>query len=56
MTDSRTAAADDRLATVLRPVQAGNGFEQALEQILQTVRLGLVPAGERLPAERELAE
>ena len=46
----------DPLATVLRPVRAGNGFEEALEQILQIVRLGLVPDGERLPAERELAE
>lgn len=47
---------EDRLAAVLRPVRAGNGFEEALEQILQIVRLGLVPDGERLPAERELAE
>ncbi|KUM71899.1 FadR/GntR family transcriptional regulator [Streptomyces griseorubiginosus] len=47
---------DDRLTPVLRPVRAGNGFEEALEQILQVVRLGLVPGGERLPAERELAE
>ncbi|MCP3817168.1 FCD domain-containing protein [Streptomyces sp. A3M-1-3] len=46
----------DRLAPVLRPVRAGNGFEEALEQILQVVRLGLVAAGERLPAERELAD
>ncbi|MEW2400149.1 FCD domain-containing protein [Streptomyces sp. NPDC046862] len=46
----------DGLAPVLRPVRAGNGFEEALEQILQVVRLGLVPGGERLPAERELAE
>ncbi|AJP01215.1 GntR family transcriptional regulator [Streptomyces cyaneogriseus subsp. noncyanogenus] len=45
----------DRLAPVLRPVRAGNGFEEALEQILQVVRLGLVAGGERLPAERELA-
>jgi DNA-binding FadR family transcriptional regulator len=48
--------AGDRFAPVLRPVRAGNGFEEALEQILQVVRLGLVPDGERLPAERELAE
>lgn len=48
--------AADRLAPLLRPVRAGNGFEEALEQILQVVRLGLVPAGGRLPAERELAE
>ena len=46
----------DELTPVLRPVRAGNGFEEALEQILQVVRLGLVPGGERLPAERELAE
>ncbi|WP_309061237.1 FCD domain-containing protein [Streptomyces sp.] len=51
-----TGAAGDRLAPVLRPVRAGNGFEEALEQILQVVRLGLVAGGERLPAERELAE
>lgn len=44
------------LGTVLRPVRAGNGFEEALEQILQVVRLGLVPDGERLPSERELAD
>ncbi|CCK31348.1 GntR family transcriptional regulator [Streptomyces davaonensis JCM 4913] len=47
---------EDRLTPVLRPVRAGNGFEEALEQILQVVRLGLVPGGGRLPAERELAE
>ncbi|MCM2577048.1 FadR/GntR family transcriptional regulator [Streptomyces meridianus] len=46
----------DRLASVLRPVRAGNGFEEALEQILQVVRLDLVPGGHRLPSERELAE
>ncbi len=49
-------ADNDRLTSVLRPVRAGNGFEEALEQILQVVRLGLVPGGERLPAERELAD
>lgn len=54
--ESETQGVGDRLAPVLRPVRAGNGFEEALEQILQVVRLGLVPGGERLPAERELAE
>ncbi|MFJ8793821.1 FadR/GntR family transcriptional regulator [Streptomyces sp. NPDC102462] len=54
--DTRRGMPDDRLAPVLRPVRAGNGFEEALEQILQIVRLGLVPCGERLPAERELAQ
>ncbi len=56
MDDASGAAAADRLTAVLRPVRAGNGFEEALEQILQVLRLGLVPAGGRLPAERELAE
>ncbi|WP_399036787.1 FadR/GntR family transcriptional regulator [Streptomyces sp. ASQP_92] len=46
----------DTFVPVLRTVRAGNGFEEALEQILQLLRLGLVPSGERLPAERELAE
>ncbi|MFI1226633.1 MULTISPECIES: FadR/GntR family transcriptional regulator [unclassified Streptomyces] len=49
-------AATGRLDTVLRPVRAGNGFEEALEQILQLLRLGLVPPGERLPSERELSQ
>src|SRR4051794_23599300 len=40
----------------LRKGGGGNGCEEALEQILQVVRLGLVPGGERLPPERELAE
>jgi DNA-binding FadR family transcriptional regulator len=53
---SREQSDADRLAAVLRPVRAGNGFEEALEQILQIVRLGLVRDGERLPAERDFAE
>ncbi|MEU8758297.1 FCD domain-containing protein [Streptomyces sp. NPDC048659] len=53
---TQTNESADRLTPVLRPVRAGNGFEEALEQILQIVRLGLVPGGERLPAERELAD
>ncbi|MFI9627825.1 FadR/GntR family transcriptional regulator [Streptomyces sp. NPDC052042] len=46
----------DHLLPLLRPVRAGNGFEEALERILQVVRLRLVPPGGRLPAERQLAE
>ncbi|MCT2593419.1 FCD domain-containing protein [Streptomyces sp. N2-109] len=57
MSEAQEFVAPDRLGPVLlRPVRAGNGFEEALEQILQVVRLGLVPHGERLPAERELAD
>ncbi|CAM5460642.1 FadR/GntR family transcriptional regulator [Streptomyces fumanus] len=55
MPEESGGPAADRLAPVLRPVRAGNGFEEALERILQIVRLGLVPAGGRLPPERELA-
>jgi DNA-binding FadR family transcriptional regulator len=56
MSEIRDAGSGDRLGPVLRPVRAGNGFEEALEQILQVLRLGLVPQGGRLPAEREFAE
>ncbi len=55
MTDPGTGSGD-RFSLVLRPVRAGSGFEEALEQILQVLRLGLVPYGQRLPSERELAE
>lgn len=33
-----------------------NLFEQTVENILRGVKIGVFPAGERLPAERELAE
>ncbi|TDW29087.1 FadR/GntR family transcriptional regulator [Cryobacterium psychrophilum] len=41
--------------SLLRPVRGGNSFEETVQRLLQTVRLGLVGPGERLPAERELA-
>jgi DNA-binding FadR family transcriptional regulator len=47
----KVAAAD----AVLRPVRAGNAFEEAVEALLRTIRLGVVSPGERLPPERELA-
>ncbi|GAA1690464.1 FadR/GntR family transcriptional regulator [Fodinicola feengrottensis] len=47
----RLAAAD----AVLRPVRAGNAFEEAVEALLRTIRLGVVSPGDRLPPERELA-
>ncbi|MBM7784646.1 FadR/GntR family transcriptional regulator [Tenggerimyces flavus] len=40
---------------VFRPVRAGNAFEEAVERILQAIRLGVVQFGDRLPAERDLA-
>ncbi|TDC09871.1 FadR family transcriptional regulator [Nonomuraea longispora] len=41
--------------TVLRPVRAGNAFEETVERLLQAIKLGLVAQGEKLPPERELA-
>jgi DNA-binding FadR family transcriptional regulator len=40
---------------VFRPVRSGNAFEETLARLLQAVRLGIVPPGEALPPERELA-
>jgi DNA-binding FadR family transcriptional regulator len=42
-------------AAVFRPVRSGNAFEETLARLLQAVRLGVVPPGEALPPERELA-
>jgi DNA-binding FadR family transcriptional regulator len=44
------------LDAVLRPVREGNAFEEAVQRILQAIKLGAVTAGERLPPERELAK
>jgi DNA-binding FadR family transcriptional regulator len=40
---------------LFRPVRTGNAFEETVERLLQAIKLGVVPPGERLPAERELA-
>ncbi|WP_037570975.1 FadR/GntR family transcriptional regulator [Phaeacidiphilus oryzae] len=47
---------ESQLGSALRPVRSGNTFEEAVQRILQVVRLGLVPVGGKLPPERELAE
>ncbi|HTJ33592.1 MAG TPA: FCD domain-containing protein [Dactylosporangium sp.] len=39
-----------------RPVRGGNAFEITVARLAQAIRLGLVPVGQRLPPERELAE
>jgi DNA-binding FadR family transcriptional regulator len=44
-----------RLMTVLRPVRAGNAFEETVERLLQAIKLGVVAPGRKLPPERELA-
>ena len=42
-------------SALLRPVRPGNAFEDTVERILQTIRLGVLHPGESLPPERELA-
>ena len=41
---------------LFRPIKAGNAFEETVERLLTTIKLGLAQPGTRLPAERELAE
>jgi DNA-binding FadR family transcriptional regulator len=41
---------------VWRPVRGGNAFEITVARLAQAIRLGMVSVGERLPAERELAD
>ena len=40
---------------LLKPIRGGNTYEETVERILQTIRLGLIHPGEQLPPERELA-
>ena len=49
-------AADSRNVPVWRPVRGGNAFEITVARLAQAIKLGLVAEGERLPAERDLAE
>jgi DNA-binding FadR family transcriptional regulator len=51
----RAVALSDAGDALLRPVRTGNAFEETVGRLLQSIRLGAVGAGERLPAERELA-
>jgi len=40
---------------LLTKIRGGNTYEETVERLLQTIRLGLVHPGEQLPPERELA-
>jgi len=42
--------------SVLRPVRSGNTFEETIEHLLQAIKIGIFPPGQKLPPERELAE
>lgn len=50
--DREEQSASDAL---LRPVRPLNAFEDTVERLLQTIRLGVLHPGESLPPERELA-
>jgi DNA-binding FadR family transcriptional regulator len=39
-----------------RPIRDGNAFESTVQRLAQVIKLGVVPLGERLPAERGLAD
>lgn len=45
----------DIAATVLGTVRSRNAYEQTVERLLRLVKLGIIPYGERLPTERDLA-
>jgi DNA-binding FadR family transcriptional regulator len=49
---ARTDVAGEAL---FRPVRTGNAFEETVSRLLQGIRLGIVPPGEALPPERDLA-
>jgi GntR family transcriptional repressor for pyruvate dehydrogenase complex len=51
--DDRPELARDELFAPIRPV---NAFEQLVERLGRAIRLGLLRPGERLPAERRLAD
>ncbi|QKJ25619.1 FadR family transcriptional regulator [Aquiluna borgnonia] len=44
-----------RASLLLTRIRSGNVYEETIERILQTIKLGVAVPGERLPAERYLA-
>src|SRR6478752_2663210 len=46
---------DAALQTVFKPVRPPTTFEETVERLGTAIRLGLLPAGSKLPAERSLA-
>ncbi len=53
--DAGSSTEPSLFAPVLRPIRSGNAFEETVERLLHTIKLGVVPPGQRLPAERDLA-
>ena len=52
-TATRTVATE---AAIFAPVRSQTAFEETLERLGTAIKLGLLPPGTRLPAERELCE
>src|ERR1700728_5030805 len=50
----RTLDSATSLETIFAPVRSQTAFEEAVDRIGTAIRLGLLPPGTRLPAEREL--
>jgi GntR family transcriptional regulator, transcriptional repressor for pyruvate dehydrogenase complex len=50
------AAGGHSLDVVFAPVRSQTAFEETVERLGNAIRLGLLPPGTRLPAERELCE
>lgn len=47
---------DAALQSVFTPVRTATTFEETVERLGNAIRAGILPAGSRLPAERDLAE
>lgn len=58
MSADRTSAPQEQMTALraIAPARSGNVFEETIECLLQIVRLGIIPPGQRFPPERELAE
>lgn len=52
---ARSPGSAEASVVVLRPLRAGNAFEDTVERLLQMIRLGIVEPGSALPPERDLA-
>lgn len=54
MTDDK-ASANGSIDLLVRSTRPTNAYEETMERLLQSIRLGLIEPGQRLPSERDLA-
>lgn len=45
----------DGIELLIRAVRPTNAYEETMQRLLQSIRLGMISPGDRLPAERDLA-